>query len=144
MAPIFAFALAQDGTYGTFTVVPPDLAEPRGTALGTPVVSGANQQGTSLTISGCDPNQSAFLKAMDIFTIANDPKVYMLVQDAPSDASGNATLVFRPQLEKIPADGAALTVRNVAFTMAFASGIQEYAAKPPVLYDYKVDLVEGF
>ena len=143
MAEVFAFAMEQDGVYGTFTVVPPDLATPRGTALGSPVVDGAGQTGTTLNVRGATASQAAFLKKMDIFSINGDTKVYMVTQDAASDGSGDVALTFRPPLEISPADGAVLTVANVAFTMSFASAIREYDVKQPVLYDFEIDLAEA-
>lgn len=143
MMPVFAFAMLQEGRYGTFTVVPPDLAAPQGTALGTPLINGASQTGSSLEIDGCTASQSTFAKAGDVFTVDGDLKVYMMTEDIPADVSGNATLIFKPPLEKVPTDGAALTLVDVEFTMSFDGDSRKYNAEPPLLYNYEIDLIES-
>lgn len=143
MMPVFAFAIEQDGAFGTFTIIPPDLAVPRGTALGAPLVDGASQVGTSLVIKDCTASQAAFLKQGDVFSLAGDLKVYMMIANAATDGAGATTLNFRPPLEKSPADGAVVTVADVAFTMSFTGASRKYSAVPPLLYDYEVDLIEA-
>lgn len=141
--PIFGFAIGQDGDFGTFSVVLPDLATPKGTANGTPKVKGGSQSGTTLLIDGCTPSQSAFLKPGDIFKVTGDSKVYMVISTIAANSSGEATLSFRPPLEKVPADNADITVTNVDFTMAFSGPVREYSVQPPLIYDFEVNLVEA-
>lgn len=143
MAEVFAFAMSQEGVYGSFTVIPPDLATPRGTALGSPVVDLAGQTGSTLNIKGATADQAAFFKKMDIFSLAGDAKVYMMTENASTDGSGNTTLTFKPPLEISPPDNAVVTVTDVAFTMSYASPMREYGVKPPVLYDFDVDFAEA-
>ena len=84
------------------------------------------------------------LKAGDFIGITGQTKVYMVTSDANSDASGNATLNIEPALMAVPTDVAALTVRNVPFTLALASDTIEMGVQPPVLYNFSLSLVEAF
>lgn len=79
---------------------------PRGTAGGTPVVSGAGQSGISLTATGW-PADTTALKAGDFFEVNGELK--MMVADALVNGSGAATLTFEPPLRNSPANGAAIT-----------------------------------
>lgn len=130
---LFGFLLAHNGSEGSFFYAPPDLATPRGTATGSPVVDGGSQTGGSLDVTGCTADQAAFLKAGDVFTIAGDFKVYMVTADAASNGSGEATLSIIPDLQASPASGAALTVTNVRFLVSHVGGT-EYSVAAPLNY----------
>ena len=67
----------------------------------------------------------------------------MITQDIAANSGGEATLVFEPPLEIVPADNAAVAVRDVAFTMAFKGAVREYSVAPPLLFDYEVDFEEA-
>lgn len=111
---------------------------------GTPVISGANQSGNSITTSGWTAAAAARLGVGDRFTIA---AVYMVnaqsrisngslqefVVTAPveSDGLGNATIYFNPPLvasgqyqtvNALPADAAAITVVGAANTVSPTCG----------------------
>ena len=142
LAPLFAFAVAQRGQFETFTFVPPDLATPRGAATGVPVVDGAGQTGRTLAIRGATASVTGWLRAGDVIKLASGPKVYMVTADADTDASGKATLSIEPALMSSPADGEAVMVRDVPFTVAFAGDSQTYTVEPGLIYGYQIDLVE--
>jgi hypothetical protein len=140
-----------------------------GVNTGTPLVKGASQNTTyalskdtisqSLITDGWTASQTGILKAGDVFTIADVYSVnrdtyvstgqlqdFVVLADANSDASGNATFTIRPPIisdstspyqtvDSAPANDAALTVKtgtggtayrqNLAFhknaiTLAFA------------------------
>ena len=141
--PVFAFAISQRGQFGSFTIVPPDLATPQGVATGTPLVQGISQTGNTLEIDGCTPSTTGWMKAGDIFSISGDTKVYMLTADTNSNSGGFAQLKFEPDLTISPADNAAITVTNVAFTMMFSGDVQEYRAVAPLRYNFEIDLIEA-
>lgn len=69
------------------------------------VVSGANQYGKMLTVSGATPN-AEIAPIADRFTL--DGFMYELTETATADGSGNATLYFTPELRRSPLDGSAL------------------------------------
>jgi hypothetical protein len=78
---------------------------PAGTAAGSPVVDGAGQTGSSLATSGWAHSQTV-LKAGDFFSVNGELK--LIVSDAVSDSSGNATIWFEPVLRQSPPDATAL------------------------------------
>ena len=78
-APLFAFAMAQGGQFGSFQWAVPGVpgsgAAPAGSWAGTPVVDGANQVGTTLNIRGLTPSAAGIAKAGDVFKPAGSSKV---------------------------------------------------------------------
>ena len=113
-------------------------------ATGTPLVNGAGQSGRALATKGWSASVTGILKAGDFIGLTGQTKVYMVTADASSDAGGNATLTIEPALMGSPADGAALIVRNVPFTLALASDTLEMAVQPPVLYNFSLSLLEAY
>lgn len=140
-APIWAFLMAQQGRFETFTFVSEDLKAPRGAAAGTPVVNGASQTGLSLITDGWT-NNILQMKAGDIFKIVGDNKVYMVTADGTSDGSGNLTLAISPPLLSSPGDGVALTVSDVPFTMQLEEDRFEYSVSGPLLYQLGIRMIE--
>ena len=141
--PIQAFVDKQYGRYGTFTFAPPELAEPRGTALGSPAVAGASQTGTTLDIDGCTATQATFMKKGDAFTVLGDAKMYMATEDIAVDGAGLATLTFQPALKVSPDDGAALTLHDVVLTVGLGVNDNPHNLHSPVLYDNKLKMMEA-
>lgn len=105
-----AFMLSLKGKYGTFYAYDPDRRTPRGVGTGTPLIKGASQTGETITTDGWTSSTTGIILAGDYIEIAGN--LYMVLQDADSDASGNATLEIWPQLRASPADNAAITVNN--------------------------------
>lgn len=104
------FLLAMNGSRGTFTFGDPDGTTPRGTALGTPLVNGGSQTGTTLITDGWTISQANLLKRGDWIQLGS--YAYKIVQDASSDGSGNATLEIFPNLRSSPSNNAAITISN--------------------------------
>lgn len=109
-----AFVVSLDGRAGRFWLPVPGYRK-RGTALGSGVVSGANQTGKSLVTSGWTPNQALLFDYSDYIQIGN--RLHMITAPAASDASGNATLVIGPGLDVAPADGASIITASPACLM---------------------------
>jgi hypothetical protein len=103
-----AFLDALAGPVGTFTFRDPSILNPSG--LGTPLVKGGGQTGSSLLTDGWT---GGGLKAGDFFSLGSGAilRLYRLTADAPP-SGGNATLQFVPPLRSSPADNAALNVVN--------------------------------
>ena len=139
--PMYAFLVSQAGKFGTFLFTPPDLANPRGSPSGTPLVKGGSQTGTSVTTDAW-PNNTEIFKAGDVVKFTNSPKVYMLSADVTSDGSGNATLPIYPPLTESPINNEAVVYSNVPFTVQLISDTSEYAVRGPLLYSFSVELVE--
>jgi hypothetical protein len=117
-----AFLLQLDGRVNTFYAYDPDRQTPRGVGGGTPLVNGANQTGTSLTIDGCPNNVTGWLKAGDYFNVGTELK--QLTQDANTNGSGQTTLNFRAALRGSPADNAPITINNCTVQMILADDQQ--------------------
>lgn len=127
-APMFAFAMSQGGQFGSFTWVIPSIPgsgiAARGTWLGSPVVDGASQTGSTLNIKGLTATQTGIAKEGDVFKVSGSTKVYMVTADANSDGAGKAALSISGPLITSPADAEALTVASVPFTLAFSDDQQ--------------------
>jgi hypothetical protein len=141
-APVYAFCIAQRGQFETFTFVPPVVSDPQGTATGTPLVNGAQSAGDNTIVTDGWSNSITCLKAGDFVKFAGHNKVYMVTADATSDGSGNSTLTIEPPLLADVADDESITVADVPFTVALVSDMQEFAAGPPNLYEFSLQLIE--
>jgi len=112
-----SFLLRLRGQFGTFLLGDPNGATPRGSAAsaaGTPVVNGASQTGNELAIDGLPASATGYLKAGDYIQLgsAASARLYKVLEDVDSNASGQATLNLWPDLRSSPADGAAVVVSN--------------------------------
>jgi len=112
--PWLAFLLSLNGRQGTFLVGDPLRSQPRGAGSGSPVVNGSNQTGNTLITNGWSSNVTGILKAGDYFhmVVGGKYRLHKLLQDASSDGSGNATLIFWPSLRESPPSGTSLVVQN--------------------------------
>ena len=141
-APVYAFAVKQRGQYETFTYYPPTVSSPQGTATGTPVVNGAQSAGDNTIVTDGWSNSITALKAGDFLKFAGHDKVYMVVEDATSDGSGNATLTIEPPLRSSVADDEGITVSDVPFTVRFADDIAEFDGGAPNIFSFNMGLIE--
>lgn len=89
-----------------------DVAQPtfRGVGGGTPLVNGAAQTGITLAIDGCPNSVTGWALPGDKFAVNGELK--MVVAQANTNASGQATLTFEPPLRAAPADNAPLTIAS--------------------------------
>ena len=104
--PWLSFLIGLGGRRGTFLMGDPDARAPRGSASGSPVVDGASQSGQTLATRGWVPNTSGVLLAGDYIQIGagGSARLYKLLTDANSDATGDATLDVWPRLRGAPPD----------------------------------------
>jgi hypothetical protein len=120
-----AFFDLLEGQVNTFNAYDPDCTTPRssptGASLGTPLVQGASQTGSSLVTDGWN-NSITTLKAGDYFVVNSELK--RVTADATSDGSGVSTISFKPALRASPADNAPLTIFNPTCTMILADDLQ--------------------
>jgi len=135
LAEIFhSFLLKLKGQRGTFTMYVPSAKNPRATysspatghiqtesglsitteggdhiiyEYGDIVVSGNDQTGDTLTISGYTPNTSNAVLAGDYFQLGTglNTRLYKALNSADSDAGGNVTLDIFPSLRTSPSNG---------------------------------------
>ena len=115
---------------------------PRGIATGTPLVKGGGQFGTQLLTDGWTASKSGILKSGDFIGVNGELK--MVVADADSDASGNATLQIEPPLRNVPADNAVITISKPTATFKFESDNAQWSTTPPFVTTFSLTFVETF
>ncbi len=78
------------------------------------LVNGASQTGYDLVTDGWQASQTGIMLAGDWLQLGtgNTSRLYKVMADANSDASGNATLTLWPKLRSSPADNDAITVSS--------------------------------
>lgn len=112
IAPMAATLAALKGAVGTFYIGPVgDEATPRGVATGTPLVKGAGQAALQdVATDGWTAGVTGILKAGDYIQIGTS--LYIVLQDANSDESGNSTISIFPRLRNGTADNAPIITTN--------------------------------
>jgi len=127
------------GMIDEFRILPPDH-EGLGTALGSGVVNGADQTGSSLITSGWAANQSILLEIGDYIEINGELKRVTL--RAASDGSGNSTIQFQPPIRKSPANGSAVITTEPRMTMRLTSPINTASFSAPLVYAISIEAEE--
>ena len=132
--PVFAFVISQQGSLGTFTIVPPVVGSTSGTATGTALVNGATSAGsTSVPVDGF----TGTIKAGDFVKFGHN-KVYMVT----ADIDGAGDLSIEPALITGVSDDEPMTYNGVAFTMRLRNDVQQYSISQFEYYTYEVDMEE--
>ena len=113
-APIIAALQSLQGARGTFYFGDPAWYQPQGVGTGTPTINGASQTGTSINTTGWTSSQTGILKAGDWIQIGTGStrQLCMVLVDANSDGSGQATLELFPRVRTAFASGTSITVSN--------------------------------
>jgi hypothetical protein len=101
---VAAFLLKLNGRFGTFLMGDPVNTQTRGVGSGVPVVDGAGQTGNQLNTKGWTPSITGILRAGDWVQLGSGSatRLYKVLDDVDSDASGEATLTLFPDLRQIP------------------------------------------
>ena len=125
-----------DGALNTFTMGDPLGAAPQGSAGGTPRVRGAGQTGSSLNIDGCTTNTTNWLRAGDYIQIgtAASARLYMVTDNASTNASGQTTLNLWPAITSAPADNATIIVSNTVGAFRLAGNVSTWSADEASIY----------
>ncbi len=132
--PVFAFVTSQQGSLGTFSIVPPVIGSTSGTATGTALVNGATSAGaTSVPVDGF----TGTIKAGD-FVRFGHTKVYMVT----ADIDGAGDLSIEPALITAVSDDETMTYNDVAFTMRLRNDVQQFGLSRFEYYTYEVDMEE--
>jgi hypothetical protein len=110
-----AFLLKNEGQLGSFYFGPPASEAGRGGWVGDgPLVKGGSQTGNLLEIDDLTINQTARVKVGDWCQLGSGTaaRLHKVMDDANSNASGEATISLKPRILTAPADNAAITVVN--------------------------------
>ena len=143
-----SFLLRLRGQFGTFLVGDPNAATPRGSASsapGTPVVNGASQTGSDLAIDGLPASATGYLKAGDYIQLgtAATSRLYKVLEDVDSNASGEATLNLWPDLRSSPADDATVVVSGAKGVFRLASNDASWTIGNDGFYSITFSAVEA-
>lgn len=144
-APWIAFFLKLNGRRGTFLLGDPDATSPQGIATGTPLVKGASQTGKTLDTDGWTASKTGILKAGDYIQLGSgsSSRLHMVVTDADSDASGNATLDIWPNLRTSPADNAAIVTSSPKGVFRLAGNRMPWDTDHNKVFDIAFSCIEA-
>jgi len=133
---LIAFFRGLRGAVTPFTMYPFDRPTPKGTALGTPVVNGADQSGTTLITSGWTPSQTECLAVGDYVQIGDELK--QIDAAIASDGTGAATLSFYPPIRKPPANGSAVVTDHPRGVFKLSGPRPDSSVRSPIIYALSV------
>ncbi len=140
-----AFFVRLRGQAGRFYGYDPDSRAPRGVATGTPLVNGGGQTGASLVTDGWTASVTGILKAGDYiaFDAGTGRELHMVVADASSNESGQATLTLEPPIRVSPLDNAALILSSASCVMMLATPDIAWDASETSVYGLAFEAVEA-
>jgi len=134
------FTLQLRGAANRVRLGDPVFDEPRGPAEGTPLVDGSGQDGVTLRILGCTPEQ-LFLATGDYFTVGDELK--RLTADGIADIDGKVDLYFEPPLRSSPANSTPLQVRDSFCLMRLDDDEQLRSKRRPLHGDITLNFTEA-
>ena len=143
-----SFFVKLNGSYGTFLMGDPNAATPRGSAsttAGTPVVNGASQTGSELDIDGLPVSTTGYLKAGDYIQLGTGAtsKLYKVLDDVDTNASGEATLTIWPDLRSSPADNAAVVVSGAKGLFRLSTNVSDWQINEAGFYQISFGAAEA-
>lgn len=140
-----AWLLSLNGRAGTFLMGDPLAATPRGALGGTPLVNGASQVGSSLTIDGCTADVTGWLKAGDYIQLgsAGTATLHKVLQDVDTDGAGQATIDIWPSIRTAPADNSTVVTSNCVGRFRLNAGEQDWTLSTASMYGVTFAAVEA-
>ncbi len=138
------FLLKLNGMEGTFLFGDPNAETPQGIATGTPLVNGASQTGNSLITDGWTVSVTGILKAGDYIQLGSGSttRLHKVLNDADSDAGGNATLDIWPRLRVSPADNDLIITSAAKGLFALAANNMEWDIEGAMRYGISFTAIE--
>jgi len=138
---LMAFIVKQRSGKENFTIIPPEVEDARGTAIGTPNGT-ASAGATSITLGGTG---TGTLKAGDFIKFANHDKIYMVVADQSDISTGSLTI--EPPLTTA-VSSSDIQYDNIPFTVHLTNDIQEFGVVGAdkdgnALYQFEFDVEES-
>lgn len=130
------FGMRLEGSFNYFLMGDPSAKTPMGVATGTPLIDGNGQTGNFLSTKGWTPNVSGILKAGDYIQIGSgiNSRLHMVVENASSDASGNAVLSILPSLRHQPVNNSPIVTSNAKGIFRMADNSFSWAVSPGGIY----------
>lgn len=134
----YSFIVQQDGQFGSFTIVPPEIGSTRGTASGTLT----NDATIAAGQSACQTDGgSGTLKKGDLIKFSNHSKVYMLTSDVTVSGTNDA-LNFHPPLVTGITNSTTVTYNNVQLTVFMDTDQLKFITQTDGTYKYELVLNE--
>ena len=143
-----SFFVKLNGSYGTFLMGDPNASTPRGSASltpGTPVVNGASQTGDELDIDGLPVSTTGYLKAGDYIQLGTGEtsKLYKVLDDVDTNASGEATLTIWPDLRSSPANDATVVVSGAKGLFRLSTNVSDWQINEAGFYQISFGAAEA-
>jgi hypothetical protein len=140
--PWIAFLASLMGPTGTFLMGDPLGQTPMGTPLGSPKVILSGQTGNTLGTKDWTANTTNALKAGDYIQIGS--RLYKVLQNFSSDASGNGNIEIWPRLRESPAINTAITTSGCKGLFRLAdSEIKTHEVDKELVYSVTFSAVEA-
>lgn len=137
------FITALRGSAGRFRLHNFAQPIPRGTATGSPLVSGSNQLGNTLSTDSWTASTVGIMRAGDYFQVGNELK--MLTTDSDSDPGGATTLNFEPPLRFAPTDGSTIIINKPTAIFRLTDDRQgRFSHRHGGLADTSIQCIEAF
>lgn len=108
---------------------------------GIPLVNGANQFGTQLSVNGVQASVANWIKAGDYFSIG-DSELKIATDHASSDVAGNIILKFRPRIRSAPADNTAINTVTPKGRFILEGDSVEWSRRPGGFSDCSMSFIE--
>jgi hypothetical protein len=131
----------QAGRFRLWDLVHPD---PAGVgAVGTVMVSGADQVGVTLVTTGWPVSTAGLLLPGDYISVNDELK--LVTTSASSNGAGAATITFEPPLRSSPPDAATVTLIKPTAIFRLADDEQDQmTVRPPYRADLTIECVESW
>jgi hypothetical protein len=143
-----AFLLRLRGRSGTFLLGDPNSATPRGSAstvVGTPRVNGGSQTGNELVVDGLPTSATGYLLAGDYIQLGSGStsRLYKVLEDVDTNATGEATLNLWPDLRSSPLDNSVIVVSNAKGVFRLVSNDVVWSINSASVYGISFAAVEA-
>jgi len=139
-----AFLLKLNGRQGTFLLGDPNAENPRGSVSTTITVNGNEQTGNELNVSGFASSTVDVMKAGDYIQLGSlsTARLYKVLNNVVSDASGNATLDIWPNIRISPVDGDTVTYTSAVGQWRLAENTQQFTIQNGSVYQVNFTALE--
>jgi hypothetical protein len=138
---LIAVLVSLRGMANTFLLGDPAGKVPRGAALGTPLVSGNVNGGSSILTRGWTPNTQHVLLPGDWFAVDNH--LYKILSDENSDSGGNAAFDIWPDLRTSPTDGTLITIQSAQGVFRLASNELSWDIDEAITFGLQFNALEA-
>ena len=145
-----SFLMKLRGSFGTFLLGDPNATTPRGVAAtsypsDTPLVNGASQTGAELAVDNMTASITDYLRAGDYFQLGGgqNSRLYKILNDVNTDASGEATFDIWPNLRSSPNDNDVLTFSTPQTVFRLANNQTDFNINQASIYVLSFRAVEA-